>query len=199
LSSAPKFPKARRRATLMVLSSPSGGGKTSVCAEVLQRLPWLKRCVTATTRSPRQGERHGVDYWFLSRKEFERRLKAKAFLEHAEVHGNFYGTPRAEVEKSLKAGVSLVLVIDVQGAAQVRKSKKDVVSVFLLPPSMQELKRRLAGRGTETPQVLRLRLADVGAEMSRAGEYEYWVENDRFDEAVDQVAAIAVAESLRRR
>jgi guanylate kinase len=182
----------------MVLSSPSGGGKTSVCAELLARLPWLKRCVTATTRPPRAGERDGVDYWFLSRPAFEQRLKRGEFFEHAEVHGNLYGTPMREVERSLKAGQSLVLVIDVQGAAQVRRRKKDAVTVFLLPPSLSELKRRLAGRGTDAAEVVRRRLADAGGELARAGEYQYWVVNDRFERAVEQAAAIAVAESLRR-
>jgi len=182
----------------MILSAPSGGGKTSVCAELLARLPWLKRCVTATTRAPRAGEKDGKDYWFLSRKAFEQRLKRGEFYEHAEVHGNLYGTPMREVEKSLKAGQSLVLVIDVQGAAQVRRRKKDAVTVFLLPPSWRELERRLAGRGTEAPENLKRRLADAGGELARAGEYQYWVVNDRFEKAVDQAAAIAVAESLRR-
>jgi len=198
LSRAALIPKPKRRAFLMVLSSPSGGGKTSVCAELLARLPWLKRCVTATTRPPRAGERDGVDYWFLSRPAFEQRLKRGEFFEHAEVHGNLYGTPMREVERSLKAGQSLVLVIDVQGAAQVRRRKKDAVTVFLLPPSLSELKRRLAGRGTDAAEVVRRRLADAGGELARAGEYQYWVVNDRFERAVEQAAAIAVAESLRR-
>jgi guanylate kinase len=103
-----------------------------------------------------------------------------------------------EVESSLKAGQSLVLVIDVQGAAQVRRRKRDAVTVFLLPPSWRELERRLAGRGTDQPQVIKRRLADAGGELARAGEYQYWVVNDRFEKAVDQAAAIAVAESLRR-
>ncbi len=198
MSRAALIPKPKRRAFLMVLSSPSGGGKTSVCAELLARLPWLKRCVTATTRPPRAGERDGVDYWFLSRPAFEQRLKRGEFFEHAEVHGNLYGTPMREVERSLKAGQSLVLVIDVQGAAQVRRRKKDAVTVFLLPPSLSELKRRLAGRGTDAAEVVRRRLADAGGELARAGEYQYWVVNDRFERAVEQAAAIAVAESLRR-
>ncbi len=139
-----------------------------------------------------------MDYWFLSRPAFERRLKRGEFYEHAEVHGNLYGTPRREVEKSLKAGQSLVLVIDVQGAAQVRRRKPDAVTVFLLPPSWSALKRRLAGRGTEPPAVLSRRLADADGELARAEEYQYWVVNDRLERAVEQAAAIAVAESLRR-
>jgi guanylate kinase len=192
------LPKAQRRPFLMVLSAPSGGGKTTVCQAVLQRLPYLQRCVTATTRLPRKGERNGVDYHFLSRAEFEKRLKAGGFYEHAEVHGNLYGTPRAEVEQSLKKGRSLILVIDVQGAAQVRRKQKDVVTVFLLPPSIKELERRLTGRGTDDVAVLRRRLVNAKGELEHAVDYQYWVVNDRLDQAVDEVAAIVVAEGLRR-
>ena len=121
---------------LLVLSAPSGGGKTTVCDLLLRRLPWLKRAVTATTRKPRVGEKDGRDYWFLSAAEFTRRVAEGGFFEYAQVHGNYYGTPRKELEASLRKGQSLVLVIDVQGGAAVKGKRQDSLLVFLAPPSM---------------------------------------------------------------
>jgi guanylate kinase len=181
------------RPFLMVLSAPSGGGKTTVCAKVLQRLPWLKRCVTATTRAPRQGERNGKDYHFLSAAEFKSRIKAGGFHEWAKVHGNYYGTPRKEIDKALAKGQSLVLIIDVQGGAQVKKKDARAVLVFLLPPSIKALAQRLRGRGQDAPEVLTRRLRDARKELKASAHYDYIVLNDRLDHAVDHVEEIARA------
>ncbi|HTB23499.1 MAG TPA: guanylate kinase [bacterium] len=178
---------------LLVLSAPSGGGKTTVCELLLKRLPWLKRCVTATTRTPRPGERNGRDYWFLSEAEFKRRVAEGGFFEYAQVHGNYYGTPAREVGDALKKGRSLVLVIDVQGGAAVKGRRKDSVLVFLAPPSMAELRRRLAKRGTESPSGLRRRLREAARECAAAAQYDYLIINDDLDETVEDVAQVCLA------
>jgi guanylate kinase len=181
------------RPFLMVLSAPSGGGKTTVCAQVLERLPWLRRCVTATTRPPRRGEKDGRDYHFLSVAEFKARIRKGGFHEWAQVHGNYYGTPRLEIDQALKKGQSLVLVIDVQGGAQVKHKDKRAVLVFLLPPSLKALEQRLHGRGQDAPEVLARRLKDARKELRASKHYDYLVLNDRLDRAVEHVEEIARA------
>jgi guanylate kinase len=183
---------------LLVLSSPSGGGKTTVCGRLLKRLPWLSRCVTATTRAPRKGEKHGRDYWFLSVDEFQARRKKGGFYEWARVHGNFYGTPKDELESALKRGRSQVLVIDVKGAAQVRKRNKAAVLVFLLPPSFQALERRLRGRGKDHHQEVARRMVEARRELVHARHYDYLVVNEVLAKAVDHVADIARAARWRQ-
>ncbi len=175
---------------LLVLSAPSGGGKTTVCDLLLKRLPWLKRTVTATTRKPRVGEKDGRDYWFLSAAEFNRRVAEGGFFEYAQVHGNYYGTPAREVGDALKRGRSLVLVIDVQGGAAVKGRRKDSVLVFLAPPSMAELRRRLARRGTESPSALRRRLREAARECAAGAQYDYLIINDDLDETVEDLAQV---------
>jgi len=185
--------RARSAPFLLVLSAPSGGGKTTACGLLLKRLPWLKRCVTATTRPPRKGERNGHDYWFLSEGEFKRRVAEGGFFEYAQVHGNYYGTPTREVGAALRGGQSLVLVIDVQGGAVVKGRRKDSVLVFLAPPSMAELKRRLARRGTDTPAVMRRRLREAARECSAGEQYDYLIINDELDETVEALAQVCLA------
>jgi guanylate kinase len=175
---------------LLVLSAPSGGGKTTACERLLKRLPWLKRCVTATTRPPRGGERNGRDYWFMSEAEFKRRVAEGGFFEYAQVHGNYYGTPAREVEAALKLGKCLVLVIDVQGGAAVKGRRKDSVLVFLAPPSMAELKRRLATRGTDSPSAMRRRLREAARECAAGLHYDYLLINDDLDETVEALAQV---------
>ncbi|HTB34394.1 MAG TPA: guanylate kinase [bacterium] len=190
--------RARKPAPfLLVLSAPSGGGKTTVCEHLLGRLPWLKRCITATTRSPRPGEKHGRDYWFLSQAEFKHRIAEGGFFEYAQVHGNYYGTPRREVEAALKRGQSLALVIDVQGGAAVKGQRPDSVLVFLVPPSMAELKKRLYKRATDAPEVLQRRLKEAARECAAGSHYDYLVVNDDLETAVDRVEQIC--EAARRR
>jgi guanylate kinase len=190
--------RARKPAPfLLVLSAPSGGGKTTVCDQLLLRLPWMKRCITATTRSPRPGEKHGRDYWFLSQAEFKHRIAEGGFFEYAQVHGNYYGTPRREVEAALKRGQSLALVIDVQGGAAVKGQRPDSVLVFLVPPSMAELKKRLYKRATDAPEVLQRRLKEAARECAAGAHYDYLVVNDDLETAVDRVEQIC--EAARRR
>ena len=149
-----------KRGVLFVFSGPSGVGKGTLKAKLFEEFAdRIAYSVSATTRGPREGEVDGKDYFFISRQEFERRVKNNEFLEHAEFAGNCYGTPRAYVEKLLDSGMNVVLEIDVQGALQVMKSMPECVSVFILPPSFEELEHRLRGRGTETEEKVRERLA----------------------------------------
>jgi guanylate kinase len=194
-----RIQSAKPKPFLMVLSAPSGAGKTTVCHGLLKLHPALKRCVTATTRAPRKGEKNGRDYYFLSRRDFLRRLKGGGFYEHAEVAGNFYGTPRKEVEEHLEKGVSLVLVLDVQGGAEVRRKRPDSVLVFLMPPSFHELRKRLKSRGTDTEAAIRRRLALARKEIKASKNYEYVVFNDDLTEAVRQVSVIYQAERLKQK
>jgi guanylate kinase len=182
---------------LLVLSSPSGGGKTSIARGLLDARGDIGYSVSATTRAPRPGERDGRDYHFLSRAEFERRAKAGEFLEHATYGGNLYGTLRSEVERIFAAGRHAVLDIEVQGARQIRKSLPGSVHVFVLPPSGGELVRRLKGRNTEDPDAVRRRLEHAAHELAAVTEYDYAIVNQDLAQAVRQVSAIIDAESHR--
>lgn len=184
---------------LLVLSAPSGGGKTTLARTLLQLRPDTAYFVSATTREPRPGEEHGKDYYFLTRLEFERRAAAGEFLEWAEYAGNLYGTLRSEVERIFAQGKHAVLDIEVQGARKVRDSFPDAVHVFVLPPSGAVLVERLNGRGDLPPSVARTRLQTAVMELGAAGEYDYVVINDRLDVAAGQLAAILDAEGLRPR
>ncbi|HDO29805.1 MAG TPA: guanylate kinase [Desulfobacteraceae bacterium] len=188
------------RGILLVLSAPSGGGKTTFLKKVMAGLPGLVFSVSHTTRKPRPGEQDGRDYYFVSRQEFEsiRDRHPSGFLEWAEVHGNLYGTSRAAVEQRLGGGRDVILDIDVQGAAQIRQSA-DPVTVFIAPPSLAELEARLRGRGTENEQTLALRLENAKQELAAMDLYDYLVVNDRLDEAVESLRSIIIAERCRRR
>jgi guanylate kinase len=182
---------ARRRARVIVISGPSGGGKTTVVERLRRRMPRLVRSISVTTRAPRHGERRGYHYRFVSRPVFERLRRQGGLLEWADVHGAAYGTPRAPVERALSRGRDVILSIDVQGAAQIRRAMgKHAVLIFLRPPSMRQLRERLLGRRTETPQTLRRRLAAAQREIACARRYDYVIINDRLDRAVARVAAI---------
>lgn len=167
-----------KRGVLFVFSGPSGVGKGTLKAKLFEEFAGrIAYSVSATTRGPREGEVDGKDYFFISRQEFERRVKNNEFLEHAEFAGNCYGTPRAYVEKLLDSGMNVVLEIDVQGALQVMKSMPECVSVFILPPSFEELEHRLRGRGTETEEKVRERLETAKRELPYAPQYDYQIVN----------------------
>ena len=176
-----------KRGVLFVFSGPSGVGKGTLKAKLFEEFAdRIAYSVSATTRGPREGEVDGKDYFFISRPEFERRVKNNEFLEHAEFAGNCYGTPRAYVEKLLDSGMNVVLEIDVQGALQVMKSMPECVSVFILPPSFEELEHRLRGRGTETEEKVRERLETAKRELPYAPQYDYQIVNGGDIEAAYQ-------------
>ena len=176
-----------KRGVLFVFSGPSGVGKGTLKAKLFEEFAdRIAYSVSATTRGPREGEVDGKDYFFITRQEFERRVQNNEFLEHAEFAGNCYGTPRAYVEKLLDSGMNVVLEIDVQGALQVMKSMPECVSVFILPPSFEELEHRLRGRGTETEEKVRERLETAKRELPYAPQYDYQIVNGGDIEAAYQ-------------
>ena len=185
---------------LFVMSAPSGGGKTTILKKVMADLPGLVFSVSHTTRAARPGEKDGRDYHFVSPETFLdiRSKKASGFLEWAEVHGNLYGTSRTEVENHLRAGLDVILDIDVQGALQMQESS-DPVSVFIAPPSIEELEFRLRRRGTENKRDLEVRLENAQQELSFVERYDYLVINDKLQEAVEGLRSIIIAERCRHR
>lgn len=180
---------------LFVISAPSGTGKTTLLRKVMADIPGLAFSVSHTTRPPRAGERDGVEYYFVSHEEFADLQKQGVFLEYAEVHGNFYGTSRQAVLAQLAAGIDVILDIDVQGAAILRDDPQfDAAFIFIAPPSLTELERRLRVRGTEEEQIVRLRIANAQKELAAAGQYRYLLVNDELEQAARVLSAILVAE-----
>ncbi len=183
---------------LFVVCAPSGAGKTSLVAELLKREPSVRLSISYTTRAPRQGEANGREYHFVDRAEFERMIAAADFLEHASVHGNFYGTSRRWIERELAGDHDVLLEIDWQGAAQVRKLFPALIGMFILPPSLDELRRRLLGRGKDTPETIERRLAGAREEISHVLEFEYIIVNDRFEQALEEMLAVVHAARVAR-
>jgi guanylate kinase len=181
----------------LILSAPSGGGKTTIARELLRRRPDLGYSVSCTTRLPREGERHGIDYNFVSRDEFLAARTRGDLAESAEVHGELYGTLRSEVDRILASGRHVVMDIDVQGTRQFAAAYPDAVLVFLMPPNPEVLVSRLKARGTETPQALAKRLRNAIGEVQSVGLYHYVVVNDDLERAVTAVSRIVDAETLR--
>ena len=182
---------------LLVLSSPSGGGKTSIAKSLLQARDDLGYSVSATTRPIRNGEREGVDYYFLTREEFLRRIDAGEFLEWATYAGHYYGTLRSEIDRIFARGRTAVLDVEIEGARQIRANFPNSLHVFVLPPSAEELVTRLAGRNTEAPEVMRERITRAADELAAVAEYDYAIFNEDLVIAVAQVAAILDAEARR--
>ena len=182
---------------LVVISGASGTGKGTVCKALFEVEKNLSFSVSATTRKPREGEKDGVNYYFLTKDEFEKRIEAGEFLEWANVYGNYYGTPMKEVSNRLKNGEDILLEIDTQGAINVMEKMPKGVFIFLLPPSMDELKRRIEGRGTETEESLKKRLGAAKTEIALAEKYDYTVVNDEVENAVKHISAILAAERAK--
>jgi len=182
---------------LLVLSSPSGGGKTSIAKSLLQARDDLGYSVSATTRPRREGEREGADYYFLSREEFLRRVEAGEFLEWATYAGNLYGTLRSEIDRIFARGRTAVLDVEIEGARQIRASFPNSLHLFVLPPSAEVLVSRLAGRNTEPAAVVRERITRAADELAAVAEYDYAIFNEELVLAVAQVAAILDAEARR--
>lgn len=181
---------------IFVISAPSGAGKTTLVRRLVERVPRLTISVSYTTRPPRPNEREGVDYFFVSRAAFRTMQEGGGFIEWAEVHGDLYGTPRKNLEV-LKEGGHLVLEIDTQGARQIKEACGDGVFIFILPPSMQELHRRLVERGGDSEGAIRARLRNANKELDQIHWYDYIVVNDDIEEATERLACIVRAEECR--
>ncbi len=182
---------------LFVLSAPSGTGKTTVADRLLKSCPKVKRIITTTTRPRREGEVHGVDYIFIDREEFERKIEEGYFLEYANVYGHYYGTPKDQVLKNEEEGIDSLLVIDVQGARKVKEVYPESVLIFLMPPSIEELRRRLLGRGYGREN-LEQRLQKAEEEIACARHFDYIVVNEFIDKTVEALHMIIVAHRYRR-
>ncbi len=185
-----------KQGILFVVTGPSGVGKGTVLTRVRERKS-LYFSISATTRKPREGEQDGVQYYFLTKEQFEQKIAAGGFLEYAQFSGNYYGTPAEPVDRQLKEGKDILLEIEVQGAMQVKKNRPDAVRIFLAPPSFAELERRLTGRGTEDEEAIRMRLETARHELTLAPQFDYIVVNHTVEQAVLDVLAIMRAETCR--
>lgn len=181
---------------LYVVAAPSGAGKTTLVRLLLEREPSVQLSISFTTRAPRPGEQNGREYHFVAVDAFRAMISRDEFLEWAEVHGNFYGTSKKWIGDQLTAGHDVLLEIDWQGAQQVRKLFPEAIGIFVLPPSIDELTRRLVGRGTDAPDVIERRLAAAEAEMRHVGEFDYVIINDQLDQALDDLRAVVRSANL---
>lgn len=189
--------KINKKGILIVISGPSGAGKGTICKSLLDKHDDLYLSVSATTREPRKGEIHGVNYYFLTKEEFECKVSEKDFLEWAQVYGNYYGTPKSNVDEMLNAGKNVILEIDIQGALKIKENSEDGVFIFILPPSMEELKKRIVNRQSETQESLMRRFSSAYQEINYISKYNYGVINDTVENAVQKVENIICAERCR--
>lgn len=186
-----------KKGVLIVFSGPSGVGKDTVLKELIARNENTKVSISMTTRAPRGQEKDGIDYYFVSREYFEKKIKEGSMLEYAEYNNNYYGTPKAPVDEMLNSGINVILEIEVQGAAKIRALYPDAVSVFLFPPTLATLEKRLRKRGTEDEETISHRLFIAEQEILRAGEFEYGVINAELETAVDELESIISVERLK--
>ncbi|WP_054739175.1 guanylate kinase [Cellulosilyticum ruminicola] len=180
----------------IVISGPSGSGKGTIVKELIKNEQFMLS-ISATTRMPRQGEEEGVHYYFKSTSEFEDMIAEEALLEYANFCGNYYGTPKAPIEEGVKNGKDVILEIEVQGAQQIKQIYDDAVFIFVIPPSLTELEKRLVGRGTETEEVIAKRIGRAKEELAMYKEYDYIIINDTLADAIDQINHIVYTEKLR--
>ena len=186
-----------KKGVLLVISGPSGAGKGTICKALLEKHKDIYLSVSATTREPREGEVHGVNYFFTTKEDFLKKVEEGDFLEHAEVYGNYYGTPKSSVQKMLDEGRDVILEIDIQVALKVKENWEEGIFIFILPPSMEELKQRIIKRGSETPESLMTRFKSAYKEINYISKYNYAVVNDEIDTAVAKLEAIIAAEKCR--
>lgn len=190
--------KEKSKGLLIVVSGPSGAGKDTICNKVVEDMKDTKISVSMTSREPRGKEVDGVDYFFISKEEFEERIKNDEFLEYAIVHNNqYYGTPKTKIEEELNNGKNIILVIDIQGALKIKEIVKEALFIFIMPPSMKELKDRLIKRNTETKDKIIERFKTAYNEINEFKKYNYVVVNDKIDKAVEKVKSIITAEKCR--
>ena len=187
----------RREGLIMIISAPSGAGKTTLCRELRNRFPAMRESISYTTRLPRPGEVNGEDYRFVSREEFQAMVAGDAFAEWAEVHGNLYGTALKTLEEARENGIDLLLDIDCQGARTLRRKFEGGVYVFILPPGMEELRRRLENRSSDALEVIERRIKRASDEIREARWYDYIIINDRIEDALEELSAIVVAQSRK--
>ncbi len=187
----------KKRGLLLVVSGPSGAGKGTICELFLKKHPEFNVSVSATTRKAREGEVDGVSYYFISEADFKERIAAGEFYEYANNYGNYYGTPRQFVEEKLEQGEDVILEIDIKGALQVKENAPDATYIFILPPSLDELKNRIIKRGSETEESLAKRMASAKSEIECVSRYDYYIINDDLDDAVHKMECIVTAEKQR--
>ena len=183
-----------RKGLLLVVSGPSGAGKGTICKALLNKNDQIKLSVSATTRKPRNGEVHGVNYFFIEKEEFTKMIENGEFLEYAQIYDNFYGTPKAAIIECLEKGQDVILEIEMQGARQIKEVYPEGVFIFLLPPSLEELKSRIVGRGTETQEEIEKRFSCAFEEINQIVNYDYFIVNEDIEKSVSDVEAIICAE-----
>ena len=187
----------KKRGLLIVVSGPSGAGKGTICKEIIDKRDDVFVSISATTRAPRNGEVHGVNYFFTEKESFEKKIESNEFLEYAQVFDNYYGTPKQYVIDMIDQGNNVLLEIDIQGALQIKKMYPAGVFIFIFPPSMKELKNRIVKRGSETEETLNKRFGMAIKEMEYVKDYDYYIINDNLDEAVNTMDAIIAAERVK--